>query len=209
MHHRRPYNDTAVAAVLPGPSALLRALAGQNASPARRNDAPARRAHAHDGAERRRGGVISQALCGLARELTEVHRQMGVHPKLVDELGSRRVVLIADIDAWTIRNLPSPAVGARPHEHTLGETIDGMAAVAAHAFLLLATDGPTSDRVHRQWTRLAELEVAYGDLARDLRDGRRYLPVVRAHGTDQQVVTAHGPNNYRTIPKSPVAVDYP
>lgn len=150
VHDRHPYSGTAVAAALPSSSELLCALGGR---------------------------FVPGTLCRLARELAEVHRHPNFSPHRADRFPVRRAGLIADIDAWTVQNLPSPAIGAHRHQCTLGETIDRIAAVAAGAFQLLMTDDPAGSRVHAEWTRLAELEVGYGDLVRDLQDGRRYLPL--------------------------------
>ncbi|WP_169816369.1 DUF4254 domain-containing protein [Nocardia miyunensis] len=142
--------------------------------------------------------------------MTELHRQIQLHPDRANQSRSRRARLIADVDAWTFRNLPSPAVGARRHEQTLGEIIDRMAAAAARAFELLMADSPTGARMHTQWTRLAELEIGYSDLARDLRDGRCYLPAHRAHNPvpvqGQPAETPIEPSQHRTGPERPVVI---
>lgn len=153
----RPYDGSGVSAVLPSPSALLCALRGQ---------------------------CGTDALTELVNKLAGVHQELVMHPDRADRLRMRAAGLIGEIDAWTMRNLPSPAVGARRNPFTLGETVDRIAAVAARAFELLMTDDPSGVRLHAQWTQLAELEVAYGDLVRDLRDGRRYLPTIRLCGAD-------------------------
>jgi Protein of unknown function (DUF4254) len=165
---RRPYDAAGVTAELPAPSALLCALMGQCAT---------------------------DTLTNLAYTLAGVHRDAHRHPHQAKQLRLRRVALIAEIDAWTVRSLPNPAVGARPNPNTLGQTVDRIAAVAARAFELLMTDDPAGDRLHAQWTRLAELEVAYGDLVRDLRDGRRYLPTARLYGIIRQDGATVGPRH--------------
>ncbi|MBO0854723.1 MAG: hypothetical protein J2P18_13285 [Nocardia sp.] len=144
-----PYSGGAAVAALPSSSELLCAVGGQ---------------------------LVPGTLCRLARDLADVHRQPNFPPRRADRFAVRRAGLIADIDAWASVALPHPAIGAHRHQWTLGETIDRIAAVAADAFRLLMTDDPAGDRVHAEWTRLAELEVGYGDLVRDLREGRRYLP---------------------------------
>ncbi|WP_327101054.1 DUF4254 domain-containing protein [Nocardia vinacea] len=133
-------------AVLPSASELLCALSGQ---------------------------YVRGELCELAYALVELHRHRREWPL---EFNCRRAELVADVNAWAVRNLPHRAVGARKHEESLGEFMDRIAAVAAHAFYLLMTDDVTGTRMHAAWTRLAELEVGYSDLLRDVHDGRRYLP---------------------------------
>ncbi|MGW5516810.1 DUF4254 domain-containing protein [Nocardia africana] len=141
------------------------------------------------------GQCVTGTLTNLAYTLAGAHRDKRRHPHRAEQLRLHRVALIAEIDAWTMRSLPSPAVGARPNPNTLGQTVDRIAAVAARAFDLLMTDDPSGDRLHAQWTRLAELEVAYGDLVRDLRDGRRYLPTARLYGIIRQKGVSVGPQH--------------
>jgi hypothetical protein len=201
MYRTRPYNDATVAAVLPSPSELLQALAGRNVRRAYSGRLLPQRGLDQDGAEFHRGRVVGErALCSLAHGLTDVHRQIQLHPDRVSQFDTRRAGLIADVDDWTFRNLPSPAVGARRHEHTLGEIIDCIAAAAARAFELLMADNPTGARMHTQWTRLAELELAYSDLVRDLRDGRCYLPV---NGAPNPVPIPGQPTETHHCPQEP------
>ncbi|WP_328394515.1 hypothetical protein [Nocardia sp. NBC_00416] len=89
---------------------------------------------------------------------------------------SRRRQLIAEINAWGSQHLPAPVAGARVHERSLGELIDTIAAGAARAFHLLRHDDPAGERMHTEWTRLAELEIAYRDLLLDIETGRCRLP---------------------------------
>ncbi|WP_280468841.1 DUF4254 domain-containing protein [Nocardia cyriacigeorgica] len=122
------------------------------------------------------GRNLHGRLCHLAHDLADLHALTYSRPSTDGSATKRRDELIADINAWAAVHLPLPAVGARAHRETLGDTIDRIAAVAARAFHLLMTDDPAGIRVHTAWTRLAELELAYGDLVRELDDGRRYLP---------------------------------
>ncbi len=137
-----------------------------------------------------RGQYLRNALCRMAHDLTEVHHRMLVDESCSHRLRPRRRQLLAEIDTWADLNLSRSAVGARAHTETLAQTIDHIAAAAALAFHLLHTDDPAGILMHRQWTRLAELEVAYGDLVRDLQDGRRYLPT---NPTRCEPVAATGP----------------
>lgn len=109
-------------------------------------------------------------VCGLAAELAESYRPGSVLSAV------RRRELIAELNDWGRRYLPPPAAGARVHEQSLGELIDVMAVGAARAFHLLMHDDPASERMHAEWTRLAELKIAYRDLVHDIEIGRCCLP---------------------------------
>ncbi|NKY31781.1 DUF4254 domain-containing protein [Nocardia speluncae] len=92
-----------------------------------------------------------------------------------EQLRSRRTELIRLLDRWAQR-LPAASPGVGAHPQSLGCLIDRMAEAAAHAFHLLRTDEIGGDRMHAAWTRLAELELEYADLVRDIAAGSRYLP---------------------------------
>jgi hypothetical protein len=113
-----------------------------------------------------------------ARELTELHGRRRKVGRRV-EIEERRAELVDRINTWATLHLPCAAPGARLHDSSLGEMIDRMAAVAEQAFHLLMHDDPGGERVHAAWTRLAEWEIAYADLAGAVGDGRRRLPSTR------------------------------
>lgn len=138
---------------LPSPSTLLCALGGQHAR-----------------------GPVSR----WARELAELHRRRREVPGRLVEIDGHRAELVDRINTWAAVHLPSAAPGVRLHEASLGEVIDRMAAVAERAFHLLMHDDPGGERMHAAWTRLAELEIAYADLVREVGDGRRRLPPMRS-----------------------------
>lgn len=144
-------------AALPSPSALLCALGGQHVQ-----------------------GPVSR----WARELTELHRQGRDDARDEVVIRRRRAELVDRIDTWATLHLPRAAPGVRLHDASLGEVIDGMAAVAEEAFYLLMNDDPGGERMHAAWTRLAELEIAYTDLVRAVEDGRRRLPAKRTSGAE-------------------------
>ncbi|MFC9897685.1 hypothetical protein ACFVMC_28685 [Nocardia sp. NPDC127579] len=93
------------------------------------------------------------------------------------EMGWYRGELVTRINGWASRHR-RPTAGAIEHEESLGDVIDRIAVVADRAFHLLMTDDPSGELMHAAWTRLAEEEVAYGDLVRAVADGRRSLPDV-------------------------------
>ena len=121
-----------------------------------------------------RGRRAEGPVCNLASALWESYRLESGFAGI--RLRSRRRTLIAEIDAWSSRHLPAPTAGTRVYERTLGELIDVMAAGAARAFHLLMHDDPASERMHAEWTRLAELKIAYRDLVHDIEIGRCCLP---------------------------------
>ncbi|NUP29497.1 MAG: hypothetical protein HOQ36_05955 [Nocardia sp.] len=113
-------------------------------------------------------------VCSLASALSESYRfESGLAGF---RARSRRRVLIAEINAWSSRHLPAPTAGVRVYERTLGELIDVIAAGAARAFHLLRHDDPAGERMHAEWTRLAELQIVYRDLVHDIETGRCCLP---------------------------------
>lgn len=115
-----------------------------------------------------RGHYLLGPLCAQAYGLAELHRLRRTAPEEVDDLDVRRDRLIAEIDEWVRATLP-----ARRSAESLGAFIDRMAAVSDHAFDLLMTIAPGSAEMHAAWTRLAEMEIAYGELAAALANGAR------------------------------------
>ncbi|MET7771821.1 hypothetical protein [Nocardia sp. NPDC005366] len=123
-----------------------------------------------------RGHYLLGPLCAQAFGLAELHRQRRDHPERSAEIDSYRKEIIEEIDEWTRTALPDPRPGARRVAEPLGVTIDRMAAASDLAFHLLMTIDPGSDEMHAAWTRLAELEIAYGELSTALAAGYRSLP---------------------------------
>ncbi|WP_406272628.1 hypothetical protein OH799_33115 [Nocardia sp. NBC_00881] len=152
---QRAQKGKATGSALPSPSTLLCALGGQHVD-----------------------GPVSR----WARELTELHGRRRDDRRLSVEIDNRRAELVDRINTWATLHLPCPAVGARLHDASLGEVIDRIAAVADRAFHVLMHDDPGGDRMHAEWTRLAEMEIAYGDLVEQVGDGRRCLPPVGVAG---------------------------
>lgn len=116
-------------------------------------------------------------VCRLASALSETYR---LEPA-GNRARSRRRILIDEINAWSSRHLPPPTAGSRVYERTLGELIDVIAAGAARAFHLLGHDDPSGELMHAEWTRLAELQIAYRDLVHDIEIGRCCLPGGQQH----------------------------
>ncbi|WP_156371079.1 hypothetical protein [Nocardia arizonensis] len=123
-----------------------------------------------------RGHYLLGPLCTQAFDLAELHRQRRERPECAAEIDSRRDELRGQIDGWARVTLPVPRPGAPTVAETLGVTIDRMAAASALAFHLLMTIDPAGNEMHAAWTRLAELEIAYGELSFGLIAGYRRLP---------------------------------
>ncbi|NKY54976.1 hypothetical protein [Nocardia flavorosea] len=153
MRHPTGDDDRAEAISLPSPSALLCAMAGQH---------------------------LEGPLCVLAYQLVEIHRRRLIRPDSDENLLALRIPVLARIDALTPKS-PAPSPAGRPYEQGLALLVDQLTWAAAQAFDLLLRDDIGGERVHRAWTRLAELELEYADLYRDLQEGRRYLPTGIVH----------------------------
>lgn len=125
-----------------------------------------------------RGHYLLGPLCTQAYGLAELHRQRRHHPERAVEIDWCRDELIDEIDEWTRLRLPEPRPEAGIVAEPLGTTIDRMAAASDLAFHLLMTIDPGSNEMYAAWTRLAELEIAYGELCAALTSGHRRLPVV-------------------------------
>lgn len=123
-----------------------------------------------------RGHYLQGPLCEQAYGLAEVHRQSRHHPERAEELAALRRRLIDEIDEWTARMLPAARPSAPLTAESFGTVIDRMAAAADHAFDLLMTIDLGSGEMHGAWTRLAELEIQYGELVTALLSGWRRLP---------------------------------
>ncbi|MEU8899163.1 hypothetical protein [Nocardia sp. NPDC048505] len=128
-----------------------------------------------------RGHYLLGPLCAEAFELAELHRQRRDAPERSAEFETSRVELIERIDDWAAAALPTPHPGARTTPDRLGLVIDRMADASEYAFRLLMTIDPGSHEMHAAWTRLAELEIAYGELSAGLLSGHRRLPNGRPH----------------------------
>ncbi|NKY54977.1 hypothetical protein [Nocardia flavorosea] len=146
-------HDHADRVSMPNPTALLCAMAGQH---------------------------IEGPLCNLAFKLVDIHRRRIIRPDSDANLLALRIPVLVRIDALT-RQLPPPGPTAHPYEPGLARLIDRLAWAAAEAFELLMCHDIGGEQVHRAWTRLAELELEYADLYRDIRAGVRYLPAGTVH----------------------------
>lgn len=126
-------------------------------------------------------------LCWEAHALVQLHRCSRESPERDDEFGFRRADIVVGMDRWVTGHGPRPSAEAPAHPESVGTLINRMAQAAEHAMHILRTEGPNTDNMHAAWTRLAELEVEYADLARELLIGHLRLPPIprggrQAHG---------------------------
>ncbi|ATL67236.1 hypothetical protein [Nocardia terpenica] len=123
------------------------------------------------------GHQTDDVICGHAQDLVDLHRKRREQPERAAEFDCGRAESVAAINRRATGSSPRPHPAVDTHSETLGSLIDRTAAATERAIRLLATTGPSTVRMHEAWTRLAELEIAYGDLVAKLTDDRR-LPRV-------------------------------
>ncbi|MEU2252251.1 DUF4254 domain-containing protein [Nocardia xishanensis] len=120
---------------------------------------------------------VDHFLAPHARELTVLHdRRLGEDRDATPVIDERRAQLVRGIDRWARANLPAVHGGAYLHTEGLGTIIDRLAERTAHACTALMRNSDWE--LWFAWERLAELAVAYEDLATELHAGRRRLPEI-------------------------------
>ncbi|MEC3957043.1 DUF4254 domain-containing protein [Nocardia sp. CDC153] len=134
-------------------------------------------------------GTVDSAhpLLRAAYELASLHEARdAAAPEAMHEIDCARVQLIRDIDRWTAHELPRPFAAAALHTETLGMVVDRLARFSVDAHTALET-GDTECGLHRAWTRLAELSLAYAELSHDLTARTRRIPdFITTHPEDLQ-----------------------
>ncbi|MET7767178.1 DUF4254 domain-containing protein [Nocardia sp. NPDC005366] len=88
----------------------------------------------------------------------------------------RRADIIRDIDMWTNHHVPQHLNGSRLHTETIGAVIDKIARAYTRFQTEMSRHAPGDPRVHGAWHCVAELVVAYRDLAAEVVRGQRRLP---------------------------------
>ncbi|MQY18197.1 DUF4254 domain-containing protein [Nocardia macrotermitis] len=118
---------------------------------------------------------ITHPVLRAARDLAHLHRQRREATTEIHEIDCARADLIHTIDCWVAANMPQPFGAAYMNSESVGMIIDRIAqyCIEAHTTLTESTTEP--DR-HFLWQRLAELTLAYTDLAIELTAGLRKLP---------------------------------
>ncbi|NKY88838.1 DUF4254 domain-containing protein [Nocardia veterana] len=91
------------------------------------------------------------------------------------DIDCERARLTRLIDRWVAGEMPRPHGGAAMHTETVGMVVDRLARYCATAHSAL-TAPTTNWALHCAWRSLAEISLAYDDLAADLAGGHRRLP---------------------------------
>lgn len=127
-------------------------------------------------------------LAGVHRAAMLAREEAVVAP----ENGGERGSLVHAIDVWTEQQVPQHHQGVALHTETLGSVIDRIADAQVHADAMLMTCTNAGDpRVHAAWFRLAELVDGYNDLAAQVVDGVRRLPVPAGRAGDRAASRMH------------------
>lgn len=93
----------------------------------------------------------------------------------VRDIDRERAESVRGIDCWVAANKPEVRGGAYLHSESVGTVIDRIAAFAVEARAALDRGVPELER-HYLWQRLAQLALAYDDLAHEIFAGRRNVP---------------------------------
>ena len=115
--------------------------------------------------------VAPHPVLTATEQLARLHLERTAEPSdqsYVNDCERREYV--HSIDRWVACSMPLPLGAATMHTETLGMVIDRLARFCTDAHTALSRDVPRYE-MHYRWQRLAELSLAYGDLADAL--GRR------------------------------------
>lgn len=105
--------------------------------------------------------------------------------RTIDELNSRRVVLVEQLNEWIAGAIRGRA-DAPLHTETFGSVIDRLAIAWVRTNNLI--NASNHDRARLALSQLVELAAAYDDLVRDVAAGRRRLPawrLLKAYGVTE------------------------
>ncbi len=94
---------------------------------------------------------------------------------VISELDCSRTELVRSIDSWVTTHLPQARGASYLHTESVGMVIDRIARYRVDAHAALKSSAPEPD-CHFRWQRLAELAVAYTDLALEISGGLRNVP---------------------------------
>ncbi|MFF0495664.1 DUF4254 domain-containing protein [Nocardia aobensis] len=113
-----------------------------------------------------------------ARKLAALHTARRIATdRSIHELDCSRADLVRAIDSWVAANLPQALGASYLHTESVGMVIDRIAQYSMDAHTALNSTVAEPNR-HFHWQRLAELAVAYTDLAFEISAGLRRLPVL-------------------------------
>ncbi|WP_319945778.1 DUF4254 domain-containing protein [Nocardia macrotermitis] len=120
--------------------------------------------------------VVPHPVLRAAQKLGALHRaRVGAEGAVRDEIDSARACSVREIDCWVAARMPIAHGAASLHTETVGMVVDRIAQLSVDAHAALRRDAGEYE-LRYSWRRLAELSVAYGDLAFDVAACRRRLP---------------------------------
>ncbi|WP_245671266.1 DUF4254 domain-containing protein [Nocardia amamiensis] len=112
-----------------------------------------------------------------AHELACLHRarRLADAARLI-EIDCARAGLVNEIDRWVATTMPPPYGAATMHSETVGMVVDRLVQFSINAYAAL-TNGTPDAQLHYAWRRLAELTIAYADLAAEVAARTRDCPI--------------------------------
>lgn len=129
--------------------------------------------------------AVPHPVLQTAQELGLLHRaRLTADAVDQDRIDSARARSVRVIDRWVATWMPVSYGTASLNTETVGMVIDRVAEFSVTAYATLTGDA-SDDEVQYAWRRLAELSVAYGDLAFDITAQRRRLPDLVAPQPDR------------------------
>ncbi|MEV5652424.1 DUF4254 domain-containing protein [Nocardia sp. NPDC052254] len=121
---------------------------------------------------------LNHPVLHAARDLTALHAD---RRSPVSDLDSKfdcpRAELVCAVDRWVASHLPQARGASYLHAESIGMVIDRIAQYRVDAHAALSSRIAEPHR-HFLWQRLAELTVAYGDLAFEISAGMRNVPAL-------------------------------
>ncbi|MET8648721.1 DUF4254 domain-containing protein [Nocardia aurea] len=121
-------------------------------------------------------GVADHPITRWCVDLVGIHRDSAAEGCDERLSAKRRADIIRDIDMWTNHHVPQHLNGSRLHTETIGAVIDKIARAYTRFQTEMSRHAPGDPRVHGAWHCVAELVVAYRDLAAEVVRGQRRLP---------------------------------
>ncbi len=121
---------------------------------------------------------LNHPVLHAARDLAALHTdRCSPVSELNSEFDCSRVELVCAVDRWVASHLPQARGASYLHTESVGTVIDRIAQYRVHAHAALSSRIVEPHR-HFLWQRLAELTIAYGDLAFEISAGLRNVPVL-------------------------------
>ncbi len=121
---------------------------------------------------------LNHPVLHAARKLAALHTARRIATdQNIHESDRSRADLVRAVDCWVVANLPQAGGASYLHTESVGMVIDRIAQYSVDAHTALNSPVAEQNR-HFLWQRLAELAVAYTDLAFEISAGLRSLPVL-------------------------------